>query len=276
MTERIDIPFTPEDLQHAQSIGWQAVSAVAPTLREHFGNTSYEIKNGSEKSWVTYWDKWAQDILLEELASFDSTVSFYAEEGGAQTRADTYWTVDPIDGTNQYARGTAVCTTMLSLTHKGTPLVSVINDFVHGDVYTAKKGEGAFKNFSEPLHVSKREVSHAFLELYANETSAEGQALWRNIEATGAYIVRYAATGFTMVSVARGSSEALVSVRNPSSYEWDVAPGALLIQEAGGTVRSWDGEAQVFDSRKPNFIVANQVAYSALERLVDQSMSSTR
>jgi fructose-1,6-bisphosphatase/inositol monophosphatase family enzyme len=125
------------------------------------------------------------------------------------------------------------------------------------------------------LTCSKREVSHAFLELYTNETSAEGQALWRNIEATGAYIVRYAATGFTMVSVARGSSEALVSVRNPSSYEWDVAPGALLIQEAGGTVRSWDGEAQVFDSRKPNFIVANQVAYSALERLVDQSMSST-
>lgn len=262
--------FQEEELSSALGIARQAAVEVADTLKYNFGTRDFETKHGDERDWVTHWDGWAEGKIAQRLDTFSKDVGFCGEESGTAGDPEVYWTTDPIDGTSHFVRGSDFCTSMIALVDHGVPVASVIHDFIRGDTYTALIGQGAFKNSTERLQVSNRPMSAAYLELYTDEKTPQGQTLRSTIEKTGAYLLRSAATGFTLTQVARGSTEGFVSLHNPYGAEWDIAPGSLLIHEAGGIVRNIGSTA--FSTKNFDLIAANPPVFAALDGLVARHM----
>jgi myo-inositol-1(or 4)-monophosphatase len=257
--------FTHAELDLALNKAVDAVREIGPTLKENFGVTEFSTK-GDERDWVTKWDKWGEHTIKARLANFSKDVGFCGEEDGTEGSSEVYWTIDPIDGTSHYVRGNDFCTTMISLVDHGSPVVAAIHDFVRGDTYTAVSGQGAYKNTEQRLKVSSRTLSQSYLELYTDEETPAGQNLRSVIEKSGAYLLRNAATGFTLLSVARGSTEGFAAVNNPYGTEWDIAPGGLLIHEAGGIVRNIGSDE--FSCKNFDFVAANPNVFPALTGII--------
>jgi fructose-1,6-bisphosphatase/inositol monophosphatase family enzyme len=271
MSEFESRTFDNKELQIALGVAITAAESVAPELRRNFGRPEYLTKNGDERSWVTPWDNWAQEVIIDELQRFNPEIGFKAEEDDIDTKQEVYWTIDPIDGTSHFVRGNDYCTTMIALVDHGVPVVGVINDFMRQIRYSAVSKQGAFaynaarNELSAPL-TSTRRIESAYVEIYTDETSEQGSSLRKKIEETGAYLLRTAACGHMMISIARGGMEGLVALNSPYATEWDVAPGALLIHEAGGLVQNINSDR--FTVKDPDFIATNPLVFSALKEIV--------
>lgn len=261
--------FSKAELDSALLAAIEASDCVAPILQARFGSGEYQTKT-SERDWVTQWDTWAEEVIKERLDAFSNgEIAFCAEESGVSgvdLSRDVYWTVDPIDGTSQFVRGNPFCTTMIALVDQGTPVASVIHDFVHGDIYTAVSGGGAQKNLKERLSVSSRPIRRAYVELETNEDTSKAEEIRRAIRHVGGDLVQSNACGFAFLSVARGSNEGVVSINNPYGTEWDMAPGSLLVHEAGGIVRNIGKES--YSVKDFDLVAANPSVFAVLEELM--------
>lgn len=122
------------------------------TLIDAHGNIGHTHK--SDYSQVTVLDIAVETDLKNKLSVAYPKIGFYGEETGQSGNSNTYWLVDPIDGTSSFVRGLPFCTNMAALIDDGEAIASVIYNFLTDDLYTANIGSGAFKN-GERLQVNE-------------------------------------------------------------------------------------------------------------------------
>lgn len=118
---------------------------LRPMLMKSYGNIGHTSK--ADDSPVTELDVRVETVLKEKLAAAYPHIGFRGEE--TESTPDTSgaaWLVDPIDGTSSFIHGLPYCTNMAGLVVDGETVASVIYQFPTGDLYTAVRGEGAYKN----------------------------------------------------------------------------------------------------------------------------------
>lgn len=238
--------------------------SVQPLLLETGGKVAHKLKD--DKSAVTEMDTLVEDKLREALARFDGGIPFSGEESGVDYDQSTFWLVDPIDGTEPFIRGLPFATNMIALIHNGQPVMGIINNFGLGEYYLAIQGQGATRN-GHRIQVSDRPLNRAFVcvgSTRADATEAFGLSdqLYTKVSA----ITKFAATGCELVSVASGAIEARVTYQGRAK-PWDFAPGALIIQEAGGRVANIGSDT--YDFRNTNVIASNAVVFDELMRFMN-------
>ncbi len=252
------------DLERALAIAKAAAIEAGDELINHFGNIAPTTKSGAGDSVgniVTELDRQTETLLAQRLGSFDRAVGFRGEEFGAQRKAATTWLVDPIDGTSHFVRGLPFCTTMISLIEDDKVVLAIIYDFVQKDMYWALKGQGAYKN-DQKIHVSSRPLKQAMLSFETRLDNAENRDLYlRVLKSSGGGIFNTINSGYDFAMVASGKLDGKITKR-PYGYDWDFAPGSLLVAEAGGTVANHGSKK--YDYANHDFIAANPQAYQAL------------
>src|SRR5579872_4205720 len=141
----------------------KAAIEVGVVLKEFFGKAeAVRNKGGGASDVVTQLDMDAELKLEKILKKHDPVTGFMGEEFGHRGSTERFWIVDPLDGTGLYIRGIPLCSTIIGLIENGQTLLSVVYDFVAEDVYSAEKGEGAFKN-KDRIHVSDRQLEDAYV-----------------------------------------------------------------------------------------------------------------
>jgi myo-inositol-1(or 4)-monophosphatase len=169
-----------------------------------------------------------------------------AEESGAAAGArDEYrWIIDPLDGTTNFIHGFPQYCVSIALEHKGTLAQAVVYDPAKNELFTASRGRGAFLD-DRRIRVSKcahlkdalvgtgvpfKEVARIDRYLGQLSTLMQGSAGVR----------RAGAAALDLAYVAAGRLDAFWE---SGLAPWDMAAGALLIQEAGGLVSDLEGKA---------------------------------
>jgi myo-inositol-1(or 4)-monophosphatase len=223
------------DLENVLLVCEAAAVRVSKTLQDNFGKTEYSTK-AHANDWVTQWDRWAEAQLVADLEKFDSTIGILAEEGARKTGSELYWTVDPIDGTTHFVKGEAKCTTMIALVERGAPIASVIYDFVGGSLYTAATGLGAYKNKTEKLTINNRRLEGATLELNMHLPRPAETKLQATLGKQNVTTVQNFASGHAGILTASGAIDGMLYIGTSPPSEWDIAPVAALVSEAGGVV----------------------------------------
>lgn len=151
------------------------------------------------------------------------------------------WVLDPIDGTNNFSRGIPYYCISLAYVEEGHPLLAGILDPVHGDLWTARKGEGAFCN-KVPIHVGIRKDFDAGTRVCSSNSTDQGKTkenLLRYEKLPDVWVdfLSSAALNFTYVADGR-----LDIYHHNGLKPWDNAAGSLILREAGGVAYRLDGK----------------------------------
>ena len=205
------------------------------------------------------------DILAEELGATAS----------ARTPSRFRWVFDPLDGTTNYAHGLPIFCSSLALEIDGRPAVGAVYDPTRRELFTAERGQGARLN-GEPLHVSSTErLLDALLVTgfpYNVHTAAgELVALFGEFLACARAVRRLGSAALDMCYVAAGRFDGFWEQH---LKPWDVAAGALLIEEAGGRLTGIDGAP--FDAAAGHLIAANDRLHGQLLAVVREFRSRNR
>jgi len=192
------------------------------------------------------------DIAIErevrqQLATATPDIGFLGEEEGRTGNPATswVWTLDPVDGTSNFAHGIPLCAVSLALLRGSRAVVGVVDAPILGQRFHAAKGRGAFKG-DERLSVST--VSHLRDAIVALGDYATGPRADRENELRLAVTTMLAprvhrmrmlgSAALDLAWVAAGYLDGSVILDN---NPWDTAAGALIAREAGANVADASG-----------------------------------
>ncbi len=252
-----------EKLEKALQVAIDASKEAGTKLKKHYGRVESEAKSDSGNhagDVVTQLDRLTESFLSKQFKKFDPKIGFRGEEFGVENHADTTWLVDPIDGTSHFVRGIPFCTTMIALVQNGEVVMSVINDFIRDEVYWAIKGKGSYKDGAR-IYVSDRSLKQAVLSFETRLENLENMETYLNVRELAGGIVSTVNCGFEFSLIASGKLDARIT-KDPYGFDWDYAPGTLLVEEAGGIVRNHGSDN--YDFTNHEFIAANPVIFAEL------------
>ena len=226
---------TPADETDIDFAVEAAVAAGDLTL-DWFQRSGLAVDRKDDGSPVTAADRAAERLIRDRLADrFPNDTVIGEEEAETAGRSGRTWVIDPVDGTKAFTRGVPLFSTLVALVDDEGPAVGVIHLAGLGETVWAGRGRGAFHN-DEPCRVS----GHPRLEDAYVCTS--GFSYWRQshlarVLDSGAKLRTWGdAYGYFLV--ATGRAEAMI---DPECFDWDVAPIAVIIAEAGGIFTDRDG-----------------------------------
>jgi myo-inositol-1(or 4)-monophosphatase len=166
------------------------------------------------------------------------------------------WVFDPVDGTTNYAHGLPIFCTSLALEIEGELVVGAIYDPTRRELFTAERGQGAWLN-GQPLRVSSAETLLDSLLVtgfhYGIQRDPEELvSLFREFITKARAVRRLGSAALDLAYVAAGRFDGYWESK---IQPWDVAAGALIVQEAGGRVTTVSG--QPFASRAGSVLATN-------------------
>ncbi|REJ67363.1 MAG: inositol monophosphatase [Planctomycetota bacterium] len=151
------------------------------------------------------------------------------------------WHVDPLDGTTNYVHGVAPFCVSVALAEAGEVVAGAIYDPLLDECFLAQRGGGAYLN-GTPIAVSEvKNLSEALvIASFPPEIDPESDEIrgFLRVLAKAGSMRRTGSAALNLAYVAAGRFDAFWAV---TINTWDVAAGALLVREAGGTVTAPDG-----------------------------------
>lgn len=187
---------------------------------------------------VTEVDKYSEDYLVKAIRAVYPAHGLLAEESGKHSDlADYLWVIDPLDGTTNYAQGLPIFTISVALQYQGATVLGMVYAPVLDQMYTAIRGRGAHLN-DRPLHVSaKDDLSISVLATgfpYDRASHPDNNLNYFNrFTPLVRGIRRMGSAAYDLANVAAGTLDGYWEL---NLAPWDVAAGALLVEEAGGQV----------------------------------------
>lgn len=210
----------------------------------------FEVHAKNRNDFVTQVDKAAENAIIDIIRRAYPEHSFLAEESGASAGAqpEFLWVIDPLDGTTNYIHGFPQYCVSIALEHKGVLTQAVVYDPAKNELFTASRGRGAFLD-DRRMRVTKcAQLADALVgtgfPFKEFERIDRYMRQLRMLMSTAAGVRRAGAAALDLAYVAAGRLDAFWET---GLSRWDMAAGALLIQEAGGLVSDLDGTAEFLD-----------------------------
>tara|TARA_B100001250_G_scaffold221631_1_gene190080 strand:- start:1084 stop:1794 length:711 start_codon:yes stop_codon:yes gene_type:complete len=203
----------------------KAAEKASKSVIRDFGEVEkLQVSKKGPYDFVTKTDKHVEKILIEELSKTKKNYSFLSEEVGKINNKDkeNIWIIDPIDGTTNFLHGIPHFAICIALQSEGIIVSGLIFDPIKDEMYYSEKNKGAFLN-NQRLRVSKKNL----LEDCLFSTNHEG-VKFSDLN------MRY--TGCAALDLAYVASGRLDGFFHNKINLWDVAAGALMVEEAGGIV----------------------------------------
>lgn len=203
----------------------------------------FEIETKSDLSPVTVCDRAAEKIILRALAESAPDVPVIAEEevsaGRIPAHDDTYFLVDPLDGTKEFVRGGDDYTVNIGLIVDGQPKMGVVYQPAIDKLWGGLVGEGAFAEEGgdrRPIHVRPLGESRAAIASKSHYNQATDDYL---AEAIG--LCDHVSVGSSLKFCVVAEGKADIYPRLSPTSEWDTAAGHAVLLAAGGRVDGLDG-----------------------------------
>ena len=218
--------------------GVSAIVAIAARRVMAIYDTDFVVHRKADQSPVTSADLAAHEIISEGLASLEPGVPILSEEGEIpafeeRARWQTYWLVDPLDGTRGFAARSGEFTINVALVCDGRPILGVVAVPVSGTCYAAVCGAGARLEHANGVRQSirSRRLSSRQVVVLRSRTRRHSDVdrLMKKFENVRVIV---ASSSLKACLVAHGLAD-LYPAFGPTS-EWDTAASQCLVEEAGG------------------------------------------
>jgi myo-inositol-1(or 4)-monophosphatase len=209
-----------------------------------------EVRSKRMNDFVTKVDHAAEEAIIDTVRKAYPDHAVLAEESGASAgQAEYQWIIDPLDGTTNFIHGFPQYCVSIAIRHRDALAHGVIYDPVKNELFTASKGRGAFLNdrrirVSKCLRLSDALVGTGFPFREIGQIERYTQQLKQLMQKSSG-VRRAGAAALDLAYVASGRLDAFWEL---GLSAWDMAAGALMIQEAGGLVGDLRGEDGYLES----------------------------
>lgn len=192
----------------------------------------------------------------------------FSAQGDLEAAPEYCWVFDPVDGTTNFAHGLPIFCSSLALEISGVPAVAAIYDPSRKELFTAERGQGAWLN-GAPLRVSTAATLIDSLLCTGFPYSVQQEAhaligLFTEFLGVSRAVRRLGSAAIDLCYVAAGR---LDGFWEQSLHPWDMAAGALIVQEAGGQVTDLRGGP--YSSRGRSIIASNGHIHRAMVEIVE-------
>ena len=232
----------------------KAAEKASKSIIRDFGEIEkLQVSKKGPHDFVTKTDKLVEKILIDELSKTKKNYSFLTEETGVikNKDKDNTWIIDPIDGTTNFLHGIPHFAISIALKSKDELLSGLIFDPIKDEMFFAEKNKGAFLN-NQRLRVS-------------NKNSLEECLFSSNNEGVKFSNLNMRCGGSAALDLAYVASGRLDGYFQNKINLWDVAAGALMINEAGGIVN----DINEFDINNINIKASSAAIYDEMLKNLD-------
>ncbi len=229
--------------------------------------TSYKGRNDP----VTEVDHASEAAINQVISTHRSADGILGEEGTNRPGAGRTWLIDPLDGTVNFVHGLPIVSVSVALYEGDQPLLGVVFDPIHNELYAASSGRGATLN-GKAIHVSTTpEMRRALVVTgfpydhhdHAAAYAATLQAVLENVNG----IRRLGSAALDLCYIAAGRIDAGWEY---NLKPWDIAAGLVILREAGGTVTTPSGAPMT--PHTEHIVSSNGVLHEPLRTVVERTM----
>jgi myo-inositol-1(or 4)-monophosphatase len=232
---------------------------------------SAKITTKGDINLVTEADIAAENLIIERIRSHYPQHGILAEESGEAIfvggkRSEWKWIIDPLDGTTNYAHGYPCFCVSIALEHTGALEVGVVYDPMRDEMFAAERGQGATLNDRKIRVSSVEELNAAMLCTgfpYNVRERPDFAREFTNFTMSAQAVRRDGSAALDLAYVACGRFDGFWE---DGLSPWDIAAGALLIQEARGRVTNFKNEP--LDIYTEKVLATNGLVHDAMLRVL--------
>jgi myo-inositol-1(or 4)-monophosphatase len=255
------------DLTRELALAKKAARQAGEILRSYWKREGLKIGSKGHDNPVTAADLEADRALKKTLRDPFPAYGWLSEETGDnddRLKCRRVWIVDPLDGTKEFINGIPEFSVAIALIEDAVPVLGVTYNPIKREMYSAARGVGCYLN-AQRVRVTRRRTLKRATVLASRSETARGE--WQVfhgmliVSPTGSVAYKLA-----MVAAAKGDA---TFTRSPKS-EWDIASGAALVVEAGGTITDIKGHPLRFNQRNvkvEGLIADNSILHAALMKV---------
>ncbi|MGA9725482.1 MAG: 3'(2'),5'-bisphosphate nucleotidase CysQ [Candidatus Binatus sp.] len=255
------------DLTRELALAKKAARAAGEILRGHWHRGGYKIAAKSPGNPVTEADLQADRAIKTLLRDPFPAYGWLSEEtadNDDRLKCRRVWIVDPLDGTKEFITGVPEFAVAIALIEDGVPVLGVTYNPIKREMYWSARGVGCHLN-TRRVRVTRTRILERATVLASRSETARGE--WQVFHG----MLKVSPTGsvaYKLALVAAGKGDATFT-RSPKS-EWDIASGAALVVEAGGTITDIKGRAIRFNQRNvklEGLVADNTILHAALMKV---------
>jgi len=239
-------------------------------IMEHYRNDS-EVMEKQDKSPLTNADLQSNQFITEQLKLLNEKIPILSEESliewNERKKWNTYWLVDPLDGTKEFINKNGEFTVNIALIKNNEPILGVIYAPSLSILYFAQKNIGSYKiccsnnlstlDKSIRLNVNIKKKSEQIIVIGSRSHSNEKFQIWIN-ENFPQYDIIQRGSSLKLCEIAEGVAD--IYPRFGPTSEWDIAAGQIILEEAGGNIMSFNNKKLTYNSKEsllnPKFIAS--------------------
>lgn len=244
----------------------QSATKASRSLTRDFGEIeNLQVSRKGPADFVSQADHRAEKIVRDELMKARPTYSFLMEEQGEIKGTDGQhrWLIDPLDGTTNFLHGIPLFACAIALERNGEIVASVIYNPVMDELFTAEKGAGAYLNNRRLRVAGRRHLADCVLATGIKVTGTDDDPrTLRQLATVSPACAGIRRTGSASTDLAWVAAGRLDGFWEARLAPWDVAPGLLLVKEAGGFVTDYAGRND--SVAKGEVVAGNEAVQAAL------------
>lgn len=243
------------------------------------GRANYDIDRKSDNSPVTEADYAAHNIIKEGLNSLPQGWPILSEEDPDMTyetrkKWETYWLIDPLDGTRDFIAGRETFSVNIALIHKHVSVLGVIQLPVTGECFSAGMDHGAWKQLPKQnaVAIHTRKFS-GHIPVVTVSGSRRNDLLQQCLANIGEHELIYIGSSIKSCRVAEGTVD-FYPCLGPTS-EWDTAAAQCIVEQAGGRLTNTQGKPLSYNKREtlinPWFVACGDPQHDCLKYIPEKT-----
>ena len=239
-------------------------------------NDEIVVNSKEDKSPITQADINSNDLIVKRLKKLESNIPILTEESMVEwkNRKDwiKYWLIDPLDGTKEFINRNGEFTVNISLIENNYPIFGIIYSPVKSLLYYALKNYGCYKlktnsNLSTLKNFNKinihKEKNITTKVIGSRSHSSKEFLNWVEKKFTNFELITIGSS-LKFCILAEGKAD--IYPRFGPTSEWDIAAGHIILEEAGGKLKTIDNKDILYNT-KDDILNPHFIAYGNLSKV---------
>ncbi len=226
-------------------------------VMRYYAEDDLTVTYKDDHSPLTCADMASHQIISDRLSKITPDLPILSEESKSVAYEErrlweTYWLIDPLDGTKEFIKRNGEFTINISLIENRNPLIGIVHAPASDVTYYALRGQGAFKKEknrgAQPIHVSVYKGGPIRIVASRSHRGERLESFLKKVDAVyGSFNIIHQGSSLKFCLLAEGAAD--LYPRLAPTMEWDIAAAHCIVEEAGGVVVDLKGNPMIYNKQ---------------------------